>query len=85
MFHINDLFKKFHAAIHSKDELKETIISVITEIIGYGIDPQNIRVYGDTVYVRENPVLKNEIFFKKKEILDMITVRVGKKILKDIR
>lgn len=85
MFHINDFFKKIQATIHSKDETQNTIITVIAEIIGYSIDPENIRIYGDTLYIRENPALKNEIFFKKKEILDVITMRVGKKILKDIR
>ena len=77
MDHINSFFSKLVKSIGSSDEKYGIIISILKESIGFEIDKKNIRIYGDTIYIRENPILKNEIFFKKKEILSQIAERIG--------
>lgn len=85
MFHVNSFFEKIKKTLGSKDEQIKTIIVVILEFVKYEIDPKNIRIYGDTIYIRENPALKNEIFFKKKEILEAIANRTKTKSIQNIK
>lgn len=78
MNHITDFFSKLTKSIGSSDEKNTIVIAVLQELVGFDIDKKNIRIYGDTIYVRENPIIKNEIFFKRKEILQKIADRIGK-------
>ena len=74
-----------YKSIFSKNEEIDIIEPILSKVAGFDIDKKNIKVFGSVVYIRENPILKNEIFFKKKEILEKIEIVLNSKKIKDIK
>lgn len=85
MKHITDFFLKVVQTIHNKDEQYRVVIEAIYKIINFEIDKKNIKILGNTVYIRENPVIKNEINLKKSVVLDYIHTQLKTKHIVDIR
>ena len=85
MNHITSFFSKLTQSFQAKDELNNIVVEVITKTVGVELDAKNIKIFGDTIYIRENPIVKNEIFLKKTEVIQNIKNALGKKAPKNIR
>ena len=57
---------------------------IVGEAIGNNTTPEEVK--HDVLIVRvSTPVWRNELMFRKKEILEKINKTLGKKVIKDIR
>jgi len=85
MDHIKNFFSRVVKTLGDKEERDNIVRITISESIAFEIEKENIKIFGDTIYVRENPVIKNEINLKKTEIISIINKKLGKKLFVDIR
>lgn len=84
MFNINDFLIKFkHVTL--PNETKRNILSKsIFKILNIDINIKNISLENNTVYIKTNSFIKNEIFLHKNEILKEVRKQLKNKTPKDI-
>lgn len=62
--------EKFKNILKKTSFQKETILSVISKEVNYEINPETLKIKGTTIFISGvSPVLKNEIFLHKENIL----------------
>lgn len=79
MIEIKDLLLRFDNILISQEVQKNTIASVLNEIISLKIKPENIQIKKNIIYLDIKPIYKNEIFFKKDLIFAELEKKLGKK------
>jgi len=57
---------------------------VVGETIAKNTEPEEVK-HGTLIVKVSTPVWKNELMFKKKEILEKLNNVLGKKVIKDIK
>lgn len=85
MIEIKDLLFVLKNKFLSEELKKETIRSVISEIIKTEIILSSIEIKNNIIYLNIKSIYKNEIFIKKDLILEKLEKSLGKKAPKDIR
>lgn len=69
MFNIALYLDKFKKIDLKSSSLKKTIHASISKVLGIDVDIKAINVKNNLIYLKVNPVIKNEIFIKKKNII----------------
>ncbi|HBM46156.1 MAG: hypothetical protein UT05_C0003G0072 [Parcubacteria group bacterium GW2011_GWF2_38_76] len=78
-----DRFKKFS---RPDIQIRESVSKAIKSEIGADVPEKDISVKEGVVYIKtHNSILKNELFLKKKNILDTIQNVCGIKNIRDIK
>lgn len=72
MQNIKDLFQKIQKILNQKDLEKEIIQNSLEKIIGIKVDFVKIEIKDNIVYLKEKPIIKNEILYHKEKILEEI-------------
>ena len=75
-------FKKFSPP---DDYLKNSIKQILESEMEIFIGKENIEIRQGVIYIKESPLIKNEIFLKKDFILEKIKDSAGKRMVKDIK
>lgn len=83
MENLSHYLSKFKKIISSKEDEKKVFISVIQEILSIELIP-DVEIKGDCIYVHTKPIIKNEIFLHKKDILEALEKR-GITTIKNLR
>lgn len=68
ILNIADLLKKF-SSIEDPKQKKVRIAEIVEKISGVIVDPSFIEIKKDSLVLNISQIEKNEVFFKKKEIL----------------
>jgi len=68
-----------------KKVIKEDVVKIISNIIGLDIKEYNIDIKNNTAYIKTEPIIKNQIFLKKQQILKQFLKEISTKNLRDIR
>lgn len=72
---------KFKKISPPDDFLKKEISILIEKEIGIPIQKKNVEINRGIIFIKEKPIIKNEIFLNKKNILEKIRIiSVDKKI-----
>ncbi len=82
MLNIASFFDKFLNLDKNNNTRLFFIIEVIEESTGIKLNKENIKISGDYINIKCNPVFKNEIFFNKDKIE---TILKNKKIFLNLR
>lgn len=83
---IDKFLERFTVIKPSKDWAKEEIAKVLKQIFNMEFKPEDIEFRNGTVFVKtSNAVLKNEIFMRKNQILDLLKQKFSKHPPFDIR
>ncbi|MFA6274197.1 MAG: hypothetical protein WC662_03475 [Candidatus Paceibacterota bacterium] len=77
MIEIKDLLISFNNKLLSEEIKKESIKNIISNIIGFDIKKEKIKIKNETVYLDIKPIYKNEIFLKKELILNKLKETLG--------
>lgn len=87
MFNISDYLSKFKNITPPDKFVKDELVSVVKDVAGIDIEKENIDVRNGTVFISTDPLIKNEIFLRKKEVLESLRekLKVYKKTVRDIR
>lgn len=73
MFNISGFLEKFKKFDQSKTLQTENIIKNIELVVGVRIDKRNIDIKDGILKISGSPVLKQEIFLKKENLLPLIS------------
>ena len=79
MIELKDLLLRFNSLLKSGELQNENVRSVITEVTGISIKPEDIKIKNATVYLNIKPIYKNEIFLKQEKILSQLRETLGSK------
>lgn len=67
--HIKNYLEKFKEILSNKEEEYLTVSKIIEKRIGVLINIKNIKIKNKNITIKTSPLIKNEIFIKKKHIL----------------
>jgi hypothetical protein len=81
--HIKDYLEKFKIILKEKDENIDLIINVIYQHINFKLNKNNITIKNNIIFIKTSPIIRNEIFIKKQDILN--SFKEKSIFLKDIR
>lgn len=86
MFNVGNFLEKFRNIAPPERFIKEVFIKTTLDIVGIKIKDSDIKITRDIIYVSTNSIVKNEIFFKKQEILERVNKELiaHKKTIKNI-
>ncbi|KKR47569.1 MAG: hypothetical protein UT90_C0016G0010 [Parcubacteria group bacterium GW2011_GWA1_40_21] len=75
MFNISIYLDKFKNIESKSSNLKNIIIDSVKNILKTDIDKKNIEIKNGIVYLKVNPVLKNEIFINKNSLIKDLSAK----------
>lgn len=84
MFNISQFLEKFKNITPPDKFVKEIFISVVKDTSGIALEAGDLDVRNGVIFISTNPIVKNEIFLKKREILQNLSKEL-KQYKKDIR
>ncbi len=82
---LSPFLEKFKNLKVPKDALLDDIIIIISDKTGIKLEKENISLNKPIVFIKADPTIKSEIFFKKQEILQELERRFYSKSVIDIR
>ena len=80
--HVKDLFAKYAATLKAPQKsVIKAFVDVVQDTIGYTLKPEQCAygVHNRTITLTVSGVIKTEILFKKKKILDTLKVTLGER------
>jgi len=69
MFNIEGFLERFRSFTPPNNVIREAVIGILKKETGVLVDKKHISVVNNIVYVKTKPIIKNEVFIKKQEIL----------------
>ena len=72
MFNISGFLEKFKKFDQNKTLQTENIINIIEKVIGVRVDKSKISIKDGVLFIQGSPILKQEIFLKKENLLPLI-------------
>ena len=85
MIEIKDLLAKFSSLLLSGEGNKEMIRKIISETIKVTINPEDVKIKNNTIYLNIKPIYKNEILLKQEQIFLKLKEVLGGKTPGGIR
>lgn len=74
---ISDYLLKFKKIQAPEKAIRIEIVKNIRLITGILLEEKTVKINNSTVFLEVNPLVKNEIFYKKIEIIDSCKKRAG--------
>lgn len=69
MEQIGGYLKRFSGILNSKQQSKKVIMAEVQKVLGIEIKKENIETKQGIVFIKESPIIRNTIFYNKKQIL----------------
>ncbi len=79
MIEIKDLLLRFNNLLLSEEIKKASIAEVLKQTVGLHIEPGDIKIKNNIIYLNIKPIYKNEILLKEEEIFLKLKKTFGKK------
>ena len=67
-FLVENVVDKFNNILLSEEGKKESVRSIISEVIEVEINSKDIKIKNNIIYLNIKPIYKNEIFLKQEKI-----------------
>ncbi len=84
MFNISQFLEKFRVIGEASVLSKEIVMKAIAES-GVSLEPAAVTLRGDTIHVHAHPLIKNQLFLKKKYILEALKLNPKTERIADLR
>ena len=85
MIELKDLLSRFQHLVNSGEIRKESIRSILSEVLNIQIESDKINIKNNIIYLDIEPIYKNEILIKKEKIFEKLSSVLGKKSPSDLR
>ncbi|HRY62323.1 MAG TPA: hypothetical protein P5056_00955 [Candidatus Paceibacterota bacterium] len=86
MQQLSSLLERFKRFSRPNIEIREAVSKAIKSEIGAIVSEKDVSIKSGVAYVKtHNSILKNELFLKKKNILDAVQNVCGHKSISDIK
>ena len=72
VFNIDKFLESFRKNIQNGEDLKDEIKQSIKEVCGIDVDKEDFEIRGNKVVLKTDPIIKTEIVFNKKKIIEKI-------------
>jgi len=72
MIAVKNLLARFEKILLSEENKRESVRQALAEALNLEINPADVRIKNNTVYLRLKPIYKNEILLKQEQILGRI-------------
>ena len=82
---INVALEKYKKITPPDILVRTSVAEVIRRLVGADIPLKDISIRRAVVYIRTKPIFKNEIYIKKKDIINAINVQCPQTKIEDIR
>ena len=76
-FKLSDYLLKFKKLQVPEKKIRMEIVKNISAITGILLEENAVKIRNSTIFLEINPLIKNEIFYKKKEIITLCKKRSG--------
>ena len=76
-FNLSDYLLKFKKLRVPEKKIRLEIVENIRAMTGISLEENVVKIKNSTVFLEINPLIKNEIFYKKGEIIDFCKKRSG--------
>lgn len=73
MIEVKDLLEKFSKLILSEEGKRNSVAQAISNVLRTDINPKDVRIKGNTVYLNIKPIFKNELLLKQEKIQTELT------------
>jgi hypothetical protein len=83
--HITSFLDKFKIILFKKEETNNVVIQTISNEIHHTLDNSSVKIKKGYIYVEGSPILRNEVLFKKKQILMKLKILLPDINFLDIR
>lgn len=75
MFNISIYLDKFKKIESKSSSLKNNIIDSVNKILKINIDKKDVEIRNGVIYLKVNPVVRNEIFINKVNIIKELGIK----------
>lgn len=82
---IAQFLEKLKVNIFTEDTFKDVVCAVILEKTKFPIEKSCVHEMKGSIKLKVDPYLKNEVMFRKEEILGTLRSRYPKRLIKDIQ
>ncbi len=72
MKRVAELLSRVSALLLGEEQRMEIAAKIVNDMFGADLDKKNVKFKNKTVYFEADPVLKNQIYLRKQEILENI-------------
>jgi hypothetical protein len=69
MIEVKDLLHKFNNLLLSEERKTESVRLAVSEALGVPINPEDVKIKNNVIYLNIKPIYKNEVFVKQEQIL----------------
>ncbi len=76
-FKLSEYLLKFRKLQVPEKVIRLEIVKNIHTVTGISLEEGCLKIRNSTVFLEVNPLIKNEIFYKKREIIDLCKKRSG--------
>ena len=84
--YISDLLQKFKHITPPDITVRKSAVDIIKTTTNIELDKKDISIKNGVVYIKTQPIYKNEIFINKQKIIKKLQERVGDNVfVKDLR
>lgn len=85
MIEIKDLLSRWSNVLLSGESKTETVRGIISKVIGIKIDPEDIKIKNNTIFLNIKPIYRSEILLKKEKIDSLLEEVFNNKNVPNIR
>lgn len=82
---LDQFLQKFRHIIPRETLIKDAFIQVIHEIFSLSLNKKEITVRGKIIFLSTSPIIKQEIFLQKENILKLLSEKVGENFITEIK
>jgi hypothetical protein len=72
MDHISDFLSRYLSPYLKREQTKETIAVVCSDVLGITLSPEKISIRGEVCVVAGHPSVKHQIFLRQEEIIQKL-------------
>lgn len=85
MKNLKKFLERWERVVPVDQDVRSVLPAILKKEVRVDIDPKNISVRNNTVFIKTSSLAKVEIFLKKTKILSELFSALGKNAPKDIR
>jgi hypothetical protein len=81
---IQGFLSRFSHIIPRDTLIKETLIPIVQKHLPVDLKKEQITIQGKKIFLSITPLLKQELIFKKENILEELSIAIGEHIITEI-
>lgn len=85
MKEINEFLNRILKRVAGHRNFEIVVAAAVEEVLGVSVKSTNVFIKGDVIFLKLDPVIKNEAIIKNRKIIDLIKKNLPNSRIKEIR